>query len=165
MSTTIEAIHEYAHDVETVYAAFTDPEFYVAKFEGVGARDVAVLSSSAEDGVFAVETTRDVPLDVPGPLKSFLGGWTTIIQGEEWTETEDGEYVNDLLMSSDGVPATMTGTMQLYATDDGCVNEVAITIDCKIPLVGGKLERFVGDSTAGQLADEYEFIQQYLEDA
>ena len=164
MSTTIEAVHEYASDVETVYAAFTDPDFYVAKFEGVGASAVEVLSSSDEDGVFTVETTRDVPLDVPGALKSFLGGTTTVIQNEEWTETEDGDYVNDLVMTSDGVPANMSGTMRLYATDDGCVNEVAITIDCKIPLVGGKLEKFVGGSTSEQLADEYEFIQQYLEE-
>ena len=164
MSNTVEAVHEYTQSVETVYAAFTDPDFYVGKFEAIGARNVEVLSSASEDGVFTVETTRDVPLEVPGALKSFLGGWTTIIQNEEWTETEDGEYVNDLVLTSDGVPATISGTMHLYATDTGCANEVTITISCKIPLVGGKLERFVGGSTAQQLADEYEFIQHYLEE-
>lgn len=164
MSTTVEAVHEYTQDVETVYGAFTDPDFYVGKFEAIGARNVEVLSSAAEDGVFTIETTRDVPLEVPGALKSLLGGWTSIIQNEEWTEAEDGEYVNDLVLTSDGVPATISGTMRLYPTDGGCVNEVTMTIDCKIPLVGGKLERFVGGSTAEQLAEEYEFIQHYLEE-
>ena len=164
MSTTVESIHEYDHDVETVYAAFTDPDFYLAKFEGVGARNVEVLSSSNDEGVFAVETSREVPLDVPAALKSLLGEWTSIVQNEEWIEGEDGEYLNELDMSSDGVPAKMTGTMRLYATEDGCVNEVAITIDCGIPFVGKKIESFVGQSTAGQLDSEYDFIQPYLDD-
>ncbi len=164
MSTTIEAIHEYDQDVETVYGQFTTPDFYLAKFEGVGARDVEVVASSLEDEVFSIETSRDVPLEVPGALKSLLGGWTTIVQAEEWTEAGEGEYVNELDISSDGVPANMSGKMRLYATDDGCVNEVSITIDCGIPLIGGKLERFVGGTTADQLAEEYAFIQAYLEE-
>jgi hypothetical protein len=164
MSTTIEAVHEYDHDLATVYAQFTNPDFYLAKFEGVGARAVEVVSSTNEDGVFAIETTRDVPLEVPRALKSLLGGWTTIVQAEEWTEVDEAEYANQLEMSSDGVPASMSGTMRLYATDSGCVNVVTITIDCSIPLVGGKLERFVGATTADQLAEEYAFIQAYLEE-
>ena len=164
MSTTIEAIHEYDHDLATVYAQFSDPDFYLAKFEGVGAQSVEVVSSRKEDGVFAVETTRDVPLEVPGALKSLLGGTTTIVQAEEWTEVDESEYANQLDMSSDGVPANMSGTMRLYATDAGCVNVVTITIDCSIPLVGGKLERFIGGTTADQLAEEYAFIQAYLEE-
>jgi hypothetical protein len=164
MSTTIEAVHEYDHDVDTVYSQFTDPDFYLAKFEGVGARNVEIVASNNEDGVFTVETSREVPLEVPGALKSLLGGWTTIIQAEEWTEEGEGEYVNQLDISSDGVPAAMSGMMRLYATDSGCVNEVAITIDCSIPLIGGKLERFVGATTADQLEEEYAFVQAWLEE-
>lgn len=164
MSTTIEAIHEYDQDLETVYGEFTNPDFYVAKFEGVGARDVEVVASSDRDGVFTIETSREVPLEVPGPLRSLLGGWTTIVQTEEWTETEDGEYVNTLDITSDGVPASMCGAMRLYATDRGCANEVTITIDCSIPLVGGRLERFVGATTAEQLDEEYAFVKAWLEE-
>lgn len=164
MSTTIEAIHEYDHDLETVYGEFTNPDFYIAKFEGVGARNVEVVGCSEDDGVFAIETSREVPLEVPGALKSLLGGWTTIVQSEEWTETEDGEYVNQLEIASDGVPANMSGTMRLYATDAGCVNEVSITIDCSLPLIGGRLERFVGATTSAQLDEEYAFVQSWLDE-
>ena len=151
MSTTIEAIHEYAHDLETVFGEFSNPRFYVAKFEGVGARNT-------------IETSREVPLEVPGAQKSLLGGWTTIVQTEDWSETEDGDYVNELDITSEGVPARMSGAMHLYATDTGCTNEVSITIDCSIPLIGGRLERFVGATTAAQLDDEYAFIQAWLDE-
>jgi hypothetical protein len=163
MSTTVEASHEYDHPIETVIGAFTDPEFYLEKFEGVGARDVEVLASSDEDGVFTIETRREVPLDVPGALKTFLGSWTTVLQNEEWVEGEDGQYLNEIEINSEGVPALITGTMTLIPTEGGCVNEVVMEIDCRIPLIGRKLESFVADSTAEQLDAEYEFIQSYLD--
>ena len=164
MATSVEAVHEYDHPVEIVYEAFTDPDFYLAKFSGVGARNVEIIASGDDQGVFSVETSREVPLDVPGALKSLLGAWTTVIQSEEWIEGEEDEFLNELNIDSEGVPALLTGTMTLYPSGDGCINEVVMRIDCRIPLVGKKLERFIADSTADQLAAEYDFIQGYLED-
>ena len=163
MSTTVEASHEYEHPIEKVIEVFRDPDFYLDKFEGVGARKVEVLSSSDEDGVFTIETQREVPLEVPSALKAFLGAWTTVLQNEEWVEGEDGEYLNALEINSEGLPAVITGSMTLTPTDEGCVNEVVMDIDCAIPLIGRKLERFVADSTEEQLEAEYEFIQEYLD--
>lgn len=165
MSTTVEAVHEYDHPVEKVFSAFTDPDFYLAKFEGTGAREVEVVACSDEDGVFSIETSREVPLEVPSALKAVLGDWTTVVQNEEWVEGDDGEFLNELDITSEGVPARITGNMTLYGTDDGgCVNEVTIRIDCGIPLLGGKLEKFVAANTRDQLEAEYEFVQEYLED-
>lgn len=162
MTVTVRARHEYAHPVEKVWAAFTTPEFYQEKFEGVGARNVEVLSSDAEEGEFTVETRRDVPLDVPAVLKTFLGEWNTMLQTERWAEGAEGEYLNELEMSGEGVPADMHGTMVLKPTKKGCVNEVEITIKAHVPLVGRKLEEFVARGAEGQLAAEYEFIRGYL---
>ena len=165
MSTTVEVSHEYDHPVETVHEAFTDPDFYLAKFEGIGARDVEVVAAGEDDGVFTIETRREVPLEVPAALKTFLGVWTTVIQTEEWVEGEDGEYLNDLEISSEGVPARMSGSMRLYGAEGGgCVNEVSITIECGIPIVGRRLEAFIAGNTEDQLDEEYEFIRAYLDE-
>ena len=163
MSTTVEASHEYDHPIETVISAFRDPDFYIEKFEGVGARNVEVLASSDDEGVFTIETQREVPLEVPSALKAFLGSWTTVLQNEEWVEGEDDTYLNEIQINSEGVPAVISGSMTLIPTDDGCVNEVVMEIDCAIPLVGRKLESFVAHSTEEQLEAEYEFIQEYLD--
>lgn len=163
MSTTVEASHEYEYPIETVIDAFRNPDFYLDKFEGVGARNVEVLASSDDEGIFAIETRREVPLEVPAALQTFLGSWTTVIQNEEWIEGEDGEYLNEIAINSEGVPAVITGSMTLVPTDDGCVNEIVMDIDCGIPLIGRKLERFVADNTEEQLEAEYEFVQEYLD--
>ncbi len=163
MTVTVEARHEYDYDLDTVIEAFTDPEFYEAKFEGIGARRVSVLSAETDEDIFVIETTRDVPLEVPGFLKKVLGEWNTMLQSERWAQDDEGNWFNELDMNGEGVPAKMTGTMYLSPTDDGCVNEVAITIAAAVPLIGGKLEGFIAESTAENLAAEYEFIQAYLD--
>ncbi len=161
MTVTVRARHQYSHPVAKVWKVFTTPEFYQDKFEGVGARNVEVLSSDSGDGEFSIETTREVPLDVPSVLKTFLGEWNAMLQNEHWVE-EDGEYLNELEMSGDGVPARMTGSMRLKPSGKGCVNEVEITIKAQVPLVGKKLEAFIAKGTEGQLAAEYDFIRGYL---
>lgn len=162
MTVTVRARHAYNHPVEEVWAAFTTPEFYQEKFEGVGSRNVEVLSSDSDEGEFSVETRRDVPLDVPSVLKTFLGEWNTMFQTEHWAEGAEGEYLNELEMSGEGVPADMHGTMVLTPSKNGCVNEVEIVIKAHVPLVGRKLEEFVARGAEAQLAAEYEFIRGYL---
>jgi len=38
MSVTVRARHEYKQPLDKVWAVFCDPEFYQAKFEGIGHR-------------------------------------------------------------------------------------------------------------------------------
>jgi hypothetical protein len=124
---------------------------------------VEVLATDEDDGEFTVETRRQVPLDVPGMLRKFLGEWNTVLQSERWTEGAKGVYTNELDISAHGVPATMTGTMTLKSAGKGSVNEVEITIRAGVPLLGGKLEQFVAAGTEEQLAAEYDFIRRYLD--
>jgi hypothetical protein len=163
MSVTVRASHVYRHPVRKVWAAFSDPDFYQAKFEGIGHRRVEVVSSERDEDGFAIEVSREVPLDAPAFLRGMLGEWNTLLQSERWTESGKDAYANELQIEARGVPAVMTGTMKLAPKGKGCVNEVAITIRASVPLIGGKLEQFVSRDTAATLEAEYEFIQAYLD--
>ena len=165
MSITVRARHEYGHPVRKVWQAFTDPEFYQAKFEGIGHRSVEVVSSEHGEDGFTIEVSREVPVEVPAMLRNMLSEWNTLLQSEHWVEEGKGRYANELQIEARGVPANMSGTMKLTAQGQGCVNEVAITIRASVPLIGGKLEQFVARDTEETLAAEYEFIREYLEEA
>lgn len=165
MSVTVRARHEYRHPVSKVWAAFTDPDFYQAKFEGIGHRNVEVIATESDADGFSIEVSREVPLEVPGFLRSMLGEWNTLLQNERWSAGGKGDYANELEIEARGVPAAMTGTMKLTSKGKGCVNEVAITIRASVPLIGGKLEQFVARDTEATLEAEYEFIQGYLDKA
>lgn len=163
MSVTVRARHEYRHPLKTVWAAFSDPEFYQAKFEAIGHRNVEIVSTEEGAGEFTIEVSREVPLEVPGFLRSVLGEWNTLLQTERWNAEGAGGYANALQIEARGVPALMTGTMRLSGKGKSCVNEVAITIRAAVPLLGGKLEQFVARDTEATLEAEYAFIQDYLD--
>ena len=161
----VNATHEYDHDIESVYAAFTNPDFYIDKFESIGCRNVEVVESSEDDdGGFQIEVHREVKADAPAVLQALIGEWNSLIQSETWQTEEVGEeYYNEFEIESEGTPVTITGTMTLSGDSESCVNEVELTIRCGVPLVGRKVEEFVAKDSAKNLAAEYEFIQEYLE--
>jgi carbon monoxide dehydrogenase subunit G len=165
MSITVRARHEYDQPLAKVWAVFTDPEFYQAKFEGIGHRAVEVVSAEREGDEFSIEISREVPVDVPAVLRGLLGDWNTLLQTEHWAPAGKNAYSNELSIEARGVPATMRGRMQLSANGMGCVNEVEITIRASVPLIGGKLEQFAARDAEATLAAEYDFIQGYLESA
>lgn len=165
MSLTVRARHEYKQPLAKVWAAFSDPEFYQAKFEGIGHREVEVVSAQREGDEFSIEISRQVPVDVPGVLRGLLGEWNTLLQAERWAPAGSNVYANELTIEARGVPAAMQGRMKLSASGKGCVNEVEITIRASVPLIGGKLEQFVARDTEATLAAEYDFIQGYLDSA
>lgn len=163
MSVTVRARHQYDHPLATVWAAFSDPEFYQAKFEGIGHREVEVVSAEQDGEDFRIEISREVPVEVPRVLRGLLGEWNTLLQSEHWQPAGKNAYRNELTIEARGVPAVMTGTMKLSAAGQGCVNEVAITVKAAVPLVGGKLEALVSRDAEATLAAEYEFIRDYLD--
>lgn len=162
MSVTVRASHEYDYPLAKVWEAFSNPDFYQEKFEGIGHRAVEVVSAEQDGDDFHIEISREVPVEVPRVLRGLLGEWNTLLQAEHWQRAGKNAYRNELTIDARGVPAVMTGTMQLSARGKGCINEVAITVRASIPLVGGKLESLVARDTEATLAAEQDFIRRYL---
>ena len=158
----VTATHRYECSIDELYELFTQKQYYLDKFAACGARNVEIIEAAQTDEGFVVESQREVPADVPGVLKSFLGEWNTLRQSEVWDGEEGDEYYNDFEISAEGVPVDMTGTMNLMPDGDGCVNEVEIDINCAIPLVGKKLAQFVASDTEKTLAAEYAFTQKQI---
>ena len=158
----VTATHRYDCSIDELYKHFCKPDFYRKKFKACGARNIKVLESDHDGNAFTIVTERDVPADVPGVLKSFLGEWNTVTQTENWDGEPGDEYYSDLEITSAGAPVKIEGSMLLTPDGDGCVNEVDINIRCSIPLMGKKLEQFVAADTEKNLAAEYKYIKSIL---
>ncbi|MEM9056883.1 MAG: DUF2505 domain-containing protein, partial [Pseudomonadota bacterium] len=103
------------------------------------------------------------PANAPAALKSFIGEWSMLRQEESWQGDEGDEYYNELEISSPSVPVSITGVMTLSGDEESCVNDIEISVKCSIPLVGGKLEKFVAGDVATNLDAEFDFITEYLD--
>lgn len=155
--------HEYSHGLEAVYALFTDPGEIEVKQEALGAREIVIEECEIYEDGADVRFVRELPAEVPGILKKFLQPWNTVAQFEQWRSTGDGGYDADLDIDIANVPVTISGTLELQPTEDGCVNHVRITVDCTIPFVGKTLAEFVARDCARLVADEYAYITERLD--
>ncbi len=154
----ISAQHEYPCTSKELYELFTSNGFHADKFAACGAKNIEVLESDKGDDTFSITVEREVPADVPGVLKSLIGEWNTVTQTEEWEDVGDDEYICDFAVGTEGVPAEITGTMNVMATDEGCVNHIEMEISSSVPLLGKKLAQFIAKDAGKTLKKEYDYI-------
>ena len=150
--------HEYTHDLDAVYALFTDAEEIEAKQAALGARHIRIEECELYDDGADVRFVREMPAEVPGVLARFLQPWNTVQQSEQWRSSGKGGYDADLDIDIANVPVTIRGTLDLEPVDGGCVNHVRIDVDCGIPFVGKTLVEFVAKDCERLIADEYQYL-------
>lgn len=157
---------EHAYDAlpVAVFEMLSDPAFLRAKLEALGHRDIEVVECDATaDGGARIVTRRTVPLDVPGVLRKVINPANTVVQTDQWGPAhDDGTRDGTWEVDAKGVPVAIRGTMRLVVTPGGCTEPIEGTAKSSVPLVGGKLEKFIGDNTLGTLAREYEFARGWL---
>lgn len=158
----VRAAHTYNQNVDTLFKHFADQEKVLSKHQALGARDIEVIKFEASDTSLDVIISREVPADVPGAMKKFLGEWNTVKQTESWSGTPGKGYKCNISIDLDGVPVTIKGTMELSADGEGCVNNVCLDVTCGIPLVGKKLAEFVGKQSKESMELEYRQIKSEL---
>ena len=154
--------HEYAHSTDAVFSLFTDAKQIKAKQKALGARNIRIEECERDANGAFVRFARELPAEVPGILSKFIKPWNTVEQSEEWRRCDDGVYKADLTIDIANVPVTIGGTLKLEPIEDGCINHVRLTVDCGIPFVGKTLADFVATDCKRVIADEYEYLSEYL---
>lgn len=155
----VKAKHVYAQGVETVFKSFGTKAKLEQKFAALGARNIEIETCKLTKSSLDVLMRREVPIDAPALLKRFLGDWNLTTQEEHWKGNAAKGYECDMNITIKGVPVTIAGKLVLTGDAKNCVNDVKITFECGIPLVGKKLAEFVGNTAAGEIQKEYEFIK------
>lgn len=144
---------------------FCDPEFLRAKFEATEALAYEIVEcAGAPEGGYRIVTNRTVRADIPGFAKKFFKPENAMTQTEDWGPVVDGVREGTWKIEPHGVPVSVStgGTTRLEATDGGAVHHIAATIKVGVPLVGGKLERFVYDQAKKTMDLEHAFGQKWL---
>ena len=154
--------HKYPHSTDTVFTLFTDAKEIKEKQKALGARKLRVEECEKDADGAVVRFVRELPAEVPGILSKFLQPWNTVEQSEEWRDCGDGVYKADIEIDIANVPVTVSGTLKLEPTEDGCVNHVRMAVDSGIPFVGKTLAEFVAKDCKRIIADEYEYINDRL---
>jgi hypothetical protein len=161
---------DYGATVEKVLRAFRDEEYWLARLADSGADDATLDSmqvggASGKDGSIDVITTQMLRSDrLPGVVTQFHRGDLRIRREERWGPITDGSATADITGSILDSPASMTGTAVLEpATETGGARlKFRATVQVNIPLVGGKLENFIGSQLVELLIAEQRFTTVWI---
>lgn len=161
----MEVKGSYTYDVpiDAVIAMLRDKDATVAMYESMQHRDVQVLESAGDDSSFRIRTSQVVEANVPGFAKKVIKPANTTIQADEWQRAGDGSWQGSFETEVKGAPLRLSGTMRLVPAGEGCTHEVAITVEVKVPLIGGKIADWAGKNEVRRsIDDQFAFNARWL---
>ena len=161
---------DYGVTVEEVLRAFSDEEYWLARLADSGADDTTLDSMqlggpSGTDGSIDVITTQVLRSDrLPGLITQFHRGDLRIRREEKWEPVTNGSATATITGSILDAPASLTGTAVLepVAETGGARMKLRATVEVRIPLVGGKLENFIGNQLVELLIAEQRFTTTWI---
>ena len=155
---------DYAESVAAVLQAFSDEQYWLARLADSGADDSTLDSMDVSDGVIDVVTTQVLRAhQMPALVTQFHRGDLRIRREERWEPIVDGSATATVTGSILDSPASLTGTAVLEPLDDGGASmKLRATVEVKIPLVGGKLENFIGSQLVELLIREQRFTTTWI---
>ncbi|MFV9634647.1 DUF2505 domain-containing protein [Mycobacterium neumannii] len=151
MPRSFDMAAEYGGTVEQVHRAFGDERYWLARLTDSGADMYSLDSMVVDDqGGIDVVTTQTLRADrLPGVVTQFHRGDLSFVREEVWSPVLDGQATATVKGSIPGAPANLTGTAVLAPAGSGSRLQFTVEVEVRVPLVGGKIENFIG----GQLVD------------
>lgn len=161
---------DYGATVDQVLSAFSEQDYWLARLADSGADDATLDSmrvggATGQDRSIDVITTQVLRRDrLPGVVTQFHRGDLCVRREERWGPGADGQATATVLGSILDAPATLSGTAVLgpMVRSRGARLTLRASVEVRIPLVGGKLENFIGGQLVELLIAEQRFTTRWI---
>lgn len=156
---------DYDGTVEQVHSAFADEQYWLARLADSGADDATLDALDVDPaGNVAVATTQVLRSDrLPGIVTQFHRGDLRIRRREVWSPVRAGTATAQVGGEIPGAPVSLAGDAALSPAGSGLASLVFHgSVEVRVPLVGGKIESFIGAQLAELLIAEQRFTSQWL---
>jgi hypothetical protein len=161
---------DYGVTVDEVLRAFSEEQYWLARLADSGADDTTLDSMqlggpSGDDGSIDVITTQVLRRDrLPGVVTQFHRGDLRIRREERWEPITNGSATATISGAILDAPASLSGTAVLepLAESGGARLKFRATVEVRVPLVGGKLENFIGNQLVELLIAEQRFTTVWI---
>jgi hypothetical protein len=158
MPHSFDVLTESPASVEQVHAALSRDDYWRARLVAFG--DSSTLDSLIvdADGTVTVGLTQHLGHQLlPGVVAKLVPGNLKILHSETWRPVGDGRVRGQVSVSAPAGLGSGRGQAWLAPAGSGSRLRFAATVEVKIPLVGGKLERAIG----GELAENIPAFQRF----
>ncbi|MCE9517033.1 MAG: DUF2505 domain-containing protein [Mycobacterium sp.] len=163
MPRSFDMATDYPAGVEQVYRALSDERYWQARLADSGA-DEATLERLvvSDDGIDVVTTQVLASHRLPGLVSQFHRGDLVIRREETWTPLNGSRAVADIVGSIAAAPVSLAGSAELSPEKDKARMAFHATVEVLVPLVGRKLEAFIGNQLVDLLTTEQRFTTGWI---
>jgi hypothetical protein len=166
MPHSFELSTESPASVDQVHAAFGDQDYWQARLAAVGSGPgAATLDSLIVDaaGTVTVAATFRLVRDRMPRVVSRLGrGDLVMVHTETWSPVDDNQVRGEVCVAMRGTPVSALGVALLAPLVSGSRLKYSTTVTVKVPLVGGKIESFMGSRLAEGIMDIQRFTTTWI---
>jgi hypothetical protein len=156
---------EYKGSVEEVHRAFSETDYWLARLADSGVDDAKLESMRVSDGTIEVVTLQVVRShNLPGLITQLHRGDLCIRREEDWSPITDGIATASIAGSILDAPVNLSGIAVLSPTaGSGSARvEFQVSVQVRIPIVGGKLEKLIGGVLTSLVEDEQRFTTTWI---
>ncbi|MGB8387065.1 DUF2505 domain-containing protein [Mycobacterium sp.] len=161
---------DFENNIDEVFRAFSTEDYWLARLAESGADDTK-LESLRVGGRSGTERTIEVVTlqvahrhNLSAMIAPLLRGDLCLRRAETWGPVSDGVATASVEASVEGAPAAVSGTALLspLAKSGGSLLDGTFTVQVRVPLIGGKLEKIIGAELGGLLVAEQRFTKEWL---
>ncbi|MEO3758683.1 DUF2505 domain-containing protein [Mycobacterium sp. B14F4] len=166
MPRSFDMATEYGGSVEQVHRAFRDEQYWLSRLLDSGADDYSLDSLVVDDdgGIDVVTTQRMHSSRLPGVVQQFHRGDLRLVREEAWSPIRDGQAMATIALTIVGAPATLSGSAELIPMGQWAKSRLDFhaVVEVRVPLVGGKIENFIGSQLTELLINEQRFTTVWI---
>lgn len=163
MPRSFEVPYESPASVDQVHAAFSDAEYWLARFAAFDAASTLDSLSVDADGTVAVGITQHLGRQLlPGLIAKLIPGDLRVLHTETWSLVGDGSLRGDVTVSAPAAFGSGRGSALLAPSGTGSRLQFNATVEFKVPLVGGAIERYVAREFAEGLPEIQRFTSGWV---
>lgn len=155
--------HIYDESLSRIEAMYFDAEFCPRKYAELGLADIRVLSAGHDGHEFHVSChfLMEPSLPLPGFARKFLGGGVVAVtQTDRWnTATRQGQL--EFHLEKHPI-IKIAAQMSLEEHERGTINRMDWTVECKVPVVGGKLAELLAKDIQSKSAADLDASVQVM---
>lgn len=166
MPRSFDMAAEYESTAEQVHRAFSDEKYWLVRLADSGS-DHATLDELAvgADGGIRIRTTQTLGAHrLPAVVTQFHRGDLSFVREEMWSPMVNGRATATVVGKIPGAPAGLIGDAELASATSrpGARMAVTATVEVRVPLVGGKIETFIGGQLVHLLKAERRFTTGWI---
>lgn len=164
MPRAFELTTEARSSIEQFRSALTDHRYWSDRL-ALGDAGSATLDSLVvdDDGTVRVVTTFGLVRDrLPALVKQLTRGDLQLTYRETWSPVDDSLVRGRLSAMVPGAPLSGTGTVLVSPRPEGSRLEVAGTVEVRIPVLGGPVERFLAALLERSVVDMHDFTSAWI---